>query len=228
VLEIATKGPGYAIDEPIGALGVELRQPPAAQLPGGRDEAAIASETWPEPVEAISAEMRLSGLHHVTGMTDDLDRASEFYEAALGLKMVKRSVNQDAPDVLHYFWANYDGTRVLPGSSLTMFGWPQRAPRAQFGAGQTHHIAFRAPDRATQAAWRDHLLSIGLEVSPVMDRTYFESIYFRAPDGLLFEIATDGPGFSVDEPVAELGGELRLPTWLEARRDEIEGALGAL
>ena len=226
VLEIATRGPGYASDEPIDALGATQTQPSAMQLPGGRDEAPIAAETWPEPVAAITPEMQLAGLHHVTGMTDDLDRASEFYEAALGLKMVKRSVNQDSPDVLHYFWANYDGTRVLPGSSLTMFGWPPRAPRAQYGAGQTHHIAFRAPDREAQAAWREHLLSIGLQVSPVMDRTYFESIYFRAPDGMLFEIATDTPGFSVDE--AELGSALKLPEWLEAQRSEIEGALHEL
>jgi len=226
VLEIATRGPGYAIDEPIGTLGSTQTQPGSTQLPGGRDEAAIAAETWPEPVNAITPEMQLAGLHHVTGMTDDLDRASEFYEAALGLRMVKRSVNQDSPDVLHYFWANYDGTRVLSGSSLTMFGWPPRAPRAQYGAGQTHHIAFRAPDRESQTAWREHLLSIGLSVSPVMDRTYFESIYFRAPDGMLFEIATDGPGFSVDE--AEPGSALKLPEWLETRRTEIESALQKL
>lgn len=228
VLEIATRGPGYDIDEPIDALGVALRQPAAVQLPGGRNEAAIAAETWPEPVNAISAEMRLTGLHHVTGMTDDLDQASEFYESALGLRMVKRSVNQDSPDVLHYFWANYDGTRVLPGSSLTMFGWPPHAPRAQYGAGQTHHIAFRASDRETQAAWREHLLSQGINVSPVMDRTYFESIYFRSPDGLLFEIATDPPGFAIDEPMAELGNSLRLPPWLETRRPEIEAELQPL
>lgn len=228
VLEIATSGPGYAIDEPISALGAEARTPPSSQLPSGRDEARIAEETWPEPVERITEAMRLSGLHHVTGMTNDLVRAGEFYEAALGLKIIKRSVNQDDPSTLHYFWGNYDGTRVLPASSLTMFGWPDRAPRARDGAGQTHHIAFRAPDADTQSAWRDHLLSQGINVSPVMDRTYFQSIYFRAPDGLLMEIATDGPGFAVDEPVATLGANLRLPPWLETQRDEIAAALGPL
>jgi glyoxalase family protein len=228
VLEIATRGPGYDHDEPIGALGRDLIQPSISQLPSGRDEAAIAAENWPEPVREIESDMRLAGLHHVTGMTDDLDRAGEFYDAALGLKLVKRSVNQDAPDILHYFWANYDGTRVLPGSSLTLFGWPPNAAASQPGVGQTHHIAFRVPDRATQLEWREHLLTMGVDVSPVMDRTYFESIYFRAPDGLLLELATDGPGFGVDEAVAALGSGLQLPSWLEPTRREITASLQPL
>jgi glyoxalase family protein len=225
VLEIATRGPGYAHDEPINALGTALVQPAGSQLPGGRDESAIAAEQWPHEVPAITADMRLFGLHHVTGMTDDLERAGEFYHAALGLRMVKRSVNQDDPGTLHYFWANYDGTRVLGASSLTMFGWTPASPRARGGAGQTHHIAFRAPDAATQAEWREHLLSLGIGVSPIMDRTYFQSIYFTAPDGLLMEIATDGPGFAADEQPAHLGTALKLPESLERHRATIESRL---
>jgi glyoxalase family protein len=88
---------------------------------------------------------------------------------------------------------------VLPGSSWTLFGWSPQAPQARSGIGQTHHVAFRAKDVDEQRAWREHLQSIGVEVSPVMDRTYFQSIYFQAPDGQLLEIATDGPGFSVND-----------------------------
>lgn len=198
VLEIATAGPGYAIDEPIEALGGKATTPPVGQLPGGRDEHAIATATWPEPVGAITDAMRLTGIHHVTGMTDDVVRAGEFYEMALGLRLVKQSVNQDDPDTPHWFWANYDGMTVRPASSLTMFGWPHRALRAGQGVGQTHHIAFRVPDADTQQAWREHLMSHGVAVSEVMDRTYFASVYFHAPDGLLLELATDGPGFAVD------------------------------
>ena len=76
--------------------------------------------------------------------------------------------------------------------------------------------------------WRDHLKQLGVPVSPVQDRMYFKSIYFQAPDGLLLEIATDGPGFSVDEGVSDLGKTLQLPPWLEDRRGEIEGALEPL
>jgi glyoxalase family protein len=96
------------------------------------------------------------------------------------------------------------------------------------GVGQTHHIAFRAGSADEQRAWRDHLQSLDIDVTPVLDRTYFTSIYFRAPDGLLLEIATDGPGFTVDEPAGSLGRELRLPSWLEPRREEILASLTPL
>jgi glyoxalase family protein len=197
VLEIATAGPGYAIDEPIDALGRDVMGQQAHQLPGTRDEAAIAATTHPEPVPVITPAMALTGLHHITGMTDDIARTSDFYEAALGLRLIKKTINQDDPDTPHWFWANYDGTRVLPGSSWTLFGWSPRHPRARGGIGQTHHVAFRAKDADEQRAWREHLLGLGLDVSPVMDRRYFTSIYFQAPDGQLLEIATDGPGFAV-------------------------------
>ncbi len=225
ILEIATRGPGYAIDEPAGALGRELVVPPSERLPGGRDEAAIASATHPEPVPVVTADMRLEGIHHITGITDDLARADAFYQEALGLRVVKKTYNQDDAKTLHWFWADYDGEKVGPHSALTLFAWPDSDYDARPGAGQTHHIAFRAKDGEEQEAWRDHLLHLGVDVSPVMERDYFRSIYFRAPDGLLLEIATDGPGFAVDEPAASLGAALKLPPWLEARRGEIEGAL---
>jgi glyoxalase family protein len=228
VLEIATAGPGYAIDEPIEALGQRPTTPPVSQLPSGRDEASIHAMTWPEPVPAVTEAMRLDHLHHVTGMTDDVVRANEFYDMALGLKLVKQSVNQDDPGTLHWFWANYDGQSVRPASALTFFGWPPRAMRARAGAGQTHHIAFRVADAETQLAWRDHLLSQGVHVSDVMERTYFQSIYFRAPDGLLLELATDGPGFTADEPLATLGESLQLPPWLEPSRDRLTPQLQPL
>jgi len=130
-----------------------------------------------------------------------------------------------APVELHYFWADYDGATVGPHSALTLFGWPGSRYLARPGAGQTHHIAFRARDDDEQEAWREHLLSMGVEVSPVMERSYFRSIYFRSPDGLLLEIATDGPGFAVDEPAEALGSTLKLPPWLETRREDIEKSL---
>lgn len=195
VLEIATAGPGYAIDEPIDALGRGVMSQKPSQLPGTRNEAEIARTTHPEPVPSITADMQLTGLHHITGMTDDIERASDFYEQALALKLVKKTINQDDPDTPHWFWANYDGARVLPASAWTLFGWSPRHPKARGGIGQTHRVAFRAADGAEQLAWREHLLTMGLEVSPVMDRSYFQSIYFSAPDGQLLEIATDGPGF---------------------------------
>jgi glyoxalase family protein len=228
ILEIATEGPGFATDEPIDALGRRVIAPDAGRLKGGRDEAAIRATTHPEPVPAIDAAMRLRGIHHVTGMTDDIAAADDFYHRALGMRLIKKSVNQDDPDTPHWFWANYDGTRVLPASDMTLFGWPETAPHAREGAGQTHHVAFRANDEDHLAAWREHLLDQGLDVTDIRDRSYFKSIYFRSPDGLLHEIATDPPGFAIDEDATRLGEALRLPSWLEPRRTEIAGSLRPL
>ncbi|MBI2796298.1 MAG: VOC family protein [Gemmatimonadetes bacterium] len=228
VLEIATAGPGYAIDEPATRLGEKLTAPPASQLPDGRDMAAIRALTHPEPVPVITPDMALQGIHHVTGMTDDIGQLHEFLDRTLGLRRIKRSVNQDDPATPHHFWANYDGSTVAPHSSFTFFGWPPNGRLARPGAGQTHHVAFRASSAEQQLAWREHLLSQGVDVSPVMDRTYFSSIYFQAPDGLLLEIATDGPGFALDEANGELGRVLKLPAWLEASRPDIERRLAPL
>ena len=101
-------------------------------------------------------------------------------------------------------------------------------PEGQFGvnsAGTVHHIAFRCANEKEQSRWRKELVDLGLHVTPVIDRFYFHSIYFREPGGILFEIATEGPGFTVDEPVKQLGESLKLPPQYEQHRAEIEHAL---
>ncbi len=95
------------------------------------------------------------------------------------------------------------------------------------GAGSVHHIAFRAKDDAAQREWREEIAK-HLDVTPVLDRTYFHSIYFREPGGVLFELATDPPGFAFDEPIEALGEELRIPEWLESKRDLIEKRLAPI
>jgi glyoxalase family protein len=99
------------------------------------------------------------------------------------------------------------------------------APAGRMGAGAVHHVAWRVPDDARQIELRTLLLERGLSVSDVRDRQYFHSIYFHEPGGALFEAATDGPGFAVDEDPAALGRVLKLPPWLEARRAAIEAGL---
>jgi glyoxalase family protein len=101
-------------------------------------------------------------------------------------------------------------------------------PDGQFGkiaAGTVHHIAFRAANEKEQLLWRKQLIDLGLHVTPVIDRQYFHSIYFREPNGILFEIATDGPGFAIDEPVEQLGGSFKLPKQFEPERKSIEQVL---
>ena len=95
----------------------------------------------------------------------------------------------------------------------------------QIAAGTVHHIAFRAPDDDEQLKVREQLVARGLNVTPVIDRQYFHSIYFREPNGILFEIATDGPGFLIDEPPDALGETLKLPPIYESKRNEIERVL---
>ncbi|MBO0745267.1 MAG: VOC family protein, partial [Candidatus Dormibacteraeota bacterium] len=92
-------------------------------------------------------------------------------------------------------------------------------------SGTVHHVAWRTPDDATQAEWLERLRELDVPVTPVRDRQYFHSIYFREPGGVLFEIATDQPGFATDETPAELGTALKLPAWLETGRAQIEGAV---
>ena len=102
------------------------------------------------------------------------------------------------------------------------------APQGNGAAGTVHHIAWRTPDDAEQLEWRSELARHGLNVTPVRDRQYFHSIYFREPGGVLFEIATDPPGFAIDESVAALGTGLMLPPWLETHRAELAQILPPL
>lgn len=98
-------------------------------------------------------------------------------------------------------------------------------PRGIGGAGTVHHIAFRTEKESDQKVWQAELQKEELRVTPVMDRQYFKSVYFHEHGGILFEIATDEPGFSFDEDVEKLGKQLKLPHWLEDRRDDIEAKL---
>jgi glyoxalase family protein len=295
--------------------------------------------------------MRSAGIHHITAIAGDPQRNLDFYTEALGLRLVKRTVNFDDPGSYHFYFGDNIGT---PGTIMTFFPWPgarrgargsgqvttvsfavprnsmafwkerlrathviaeeiegrfgsnalrfldpdglqlelvasaneesssERAIRGfaaptlevrnpektekllteilgfefvaeennrrrfrgsgsnasaeidlvsseagfgQIAAGTVHHIAFRAPDDDEQLKVREQLVARGLNVTPVIDRQYFHSIYFREPNGILFEIATDGPGFLIDEPADALGETLKLPPIYESKRNEIERVL---
>ncbi len=304
----------------------------------------------------------MTGLHHVTAMAGDAQGNLDFYAGVIGMRLVKRSVNQDDPGTYHLFYADAEGS---PGSDLTFFPWGASAPRGRlgagissevglavpqgslkywagrlthygvavtselrfgestlvfsdpdglkvalietnragtpwegspvpaehqvlglhnarmwqrmmepttrfltrsmgftfqaeengwhryvigagasgqileikhepgaptprFGAGVIHHLAWRVPDDATELAVRQVLEDADRSPTPVIDRFWFKSVYFREPGGTVFEIATDGPGFAVDEPAATLGESLVLPPWLEPQRAQIEAVLPKL
>jgi glyoxalase family protein len=302
----------------------------------------------------------IPGIHHVTCITADVQKCVDFYVSVLGLRFIKKSINQDLPDTYHIYFGDYLGT---PGTAMTFFGWPtwpkqkagsgqvttvsfavpERAldfwgnrleklgvdhhrvsrfdtdslvlhdadgielelvgkaddshwrpwrespvdaehairgfhsvtmtlaetaatldlltstmgfrqvekdgnrtrletgaggphatldvvespegPGGEESVGTVHHVAWRTPNGATQVAWRDLLLRAGRNVTPVIDRWYFKSIYYREPGGVLFEIATDGPGFTVDESPEKLGTTLSLPPWFQVRRDQLDDIL---
>jgi len=306
--------------------------------------------------------MQLNGIHHVTAVSAQIGRNADFYTRVLGLRLVKKSVNQDDTSAYHLFYADKTGA---PGTDMTFFDWAhigrerrgsdsfaatafrvqdraalewwqarldgegvERGEIEQFagravlrfddpegqrlmlvddggaawegeywenggvpeayalrgfyasliatprpdqmeqiltvllryrkveehpdatvyatgeggpgrelwvveehsapaypGAGGVHHVAFRVADAEEQAAWRAHLTSFRVPVSEFIDRFWFKSIYFRVTRGLLFEIATDGPGFAVDEHPDALGERLVLPPFLESRRAQIEAGL---
>ena len=298
--------------------------------------------------------MKLNGIHHITAITGDAQANVDFYVGVLGLRLVKKSVNQDSPSVYHLFFADEAGSA---GSDLTFFeypgaplgragagmvhrvvwrvgsldalsfwaerlgavgreparngdrlrfsdpegldhelvidgsgdaqlsaehseipaahalagfdavraysatpersraaleetlgfeshkeaGWEVRGGsrggfysydepppgRRQEGAGTIHHVAWSS-EQAEQEAWQRRIAEARLAPTPVIDRHYFESVYFREPSGVLFEIATSGPGFTVDETLETLGEELSLPPFLESRRGEIEAGLTPL
>jgi glyoxalase family protein len=229
VLEIATAGPGYTVDEPLHELGMRLQEPDPKLLRGNRDEPAIAARTWPEPVGRITPDMRLDGIHHVSGITDDIELALDWYPATLGLHVVKRTVNRDDGRTRHYFWAALaDDGGVAPHSSFTLFGWPGSTYRARPGVGQMRRVAFRAGDGGQLRAWRDHLLRLNVDVGPVRDRVFYESVRFTAPDGMPLEIATDGPAFTADGPDEEMSQAIDPGEWREPGRPETEPSLSPL
>lgn len=227
ILELATLGPGFTVDETVEELGSKFITPVQDRVKGGRDDEKIKADIWPEPVHEIDADMKLQyGMHHITAMSADIEATDHFFGNILGMQKVKMTKNFDHNIATHYYWGRDNGA---PGTLITYFGYkPDGYRRAQMGAGQTHHFALAVKDEHDQQEWRRRILGEGIRVSPVMDRIYFKSIYTNDPDGHIVELATEGPGFAVDETLAEMGKTLRLPPWLEKHRSQIEHHLTPL
>ena len=115
--------------------------------------------------------------------------------------------------------------RFRAGASVADLLCAPDSPPGRMGIGVVHHVAWRAADEAEEERWRAALAEVGQNPTPALDRRYFRSVYFREPGGVLFELATDGPGFTIDEAPAALGSELKLPEWLEPRRTRIQARL---
>jgi glyoxalase family protein len=191
VIEIATRGAGWARDEAPDRIGTEHRAPPPEMLKGNRDQGRIRAETWPQPVFEITPEMRFRTLHHVTAIATDIDRVHDFLHGVLGLRRVKRTSNFDMPDSFHWYWSAGHGE---PGTVVTYFERPGQAG-VTHGPGQIDHYALAVPDDAALVEWRLRLLAARLPASPIEDRGYFKSLFTRDPDGQTIELAARGSGF---------------------------------
>jgi glyoxalase family protein len=166
----------------------------------------------------------IRGLHGVKLMVQILDPLAEILTKVLDFRQV-REYNIDG--VPGHQIVVYESGQGGPGTEVHVEAGPHLPPGRQ-GKGGVHHVAFRTPDALEQEAWRRRIAESGLGVTPVIDRFYFKSIYFRVPGGILFEIATDGPGFDADEDISHLGERLALPPFLEPQRKQIESQLKPL
>jgi len=210
---------GVAHDAPrklFGETVIAFRDPDGMRLalvavPGSEAEPAVDRADIP-------AEVAIRGFHGVTLLLDKTDATAAILADVFGFAEIGRE----------------DGTVRMRAAGTAQGGVVDlRAAGgflpARMGAGSVHHIAFRAANDAEQARMVTVLAErFGLATTEQRDRTYFRSVYFREPGGVLFEIATDAPGFAIDEPAADLGGALKLPAQYEARRAEIEAVLPAL
>src|SRR5262249_16777826 len=160
-------------------------------------------------------EHSLRGFHSVSAALEGYERTARLLTDAFGYRLIDNLGNR-------FRFVSADETAV--GRIVDLLCTPDTG-MGRVAAGSVHHIAFRAKDEAEELQWREKLVDLGCNVTPVIDRTYFHSIYFREPGGVLFEIATEPPGFSLDEKLEELGSHLRLPSWYESSRSQIEKIL---
>jgi glyoxalase family protein len=170
-------------------------------------------EPWPG--SPVPPEHALHGFHSVSAALEGYEKTARLLTDSFGYRLIQQSGNR-------FRFASVDdsaGGRIVDLLCLPDTGMGRVA------AGSVHHIAFRAKDEAEQLQWCEHLVDLGYNVTPVIDRTYFHSIYFREPGGVLFEIATEPPGFTLDEKLEELGTHLLLPPWMESARSQIEKIL---
>lgn len=189
--------------------------------PDGMRIELVESDSLPEirfwEEGPIPREYALRGFHSVTLWLDEVEPTAELLTAQMGYQAAGQEGTR----------YRYVGEPDTIGSIVDIVHRPGKM-QAGFGTGSIHHIAFRVPDDSSQLEYQSSLGEAGFRVTPVMDRSYFHSVYFRENGGVLFEIATNAPGFLIDEPENALGELLKLPEWLEQNRAEIEQNIAPL
>jgi glyoxalase family protein len=215
-------------DAKIGNTGVKLRDGRAKILfedPEGQRLAFVddggVGEAKPWDRSPVPAEHQIRGLGPITLSVPELRATEAVLTTVMNMSKVREyGTDNGAGPRVHVYQMGEGG----PAAELHVMVEPGQ-PQARSGSGGAHHVAFRTPDEKTYAEWAERLRSLRIPNSGKVDRFYFQSLYFREPNGVLFEIATDGPGFATDEPIESLGEHLSLPPFLEARRAQIEAGL---
>ena len=176
---------------------------------------ADTREPW--TTKEVSAENATHGLHHITITSNKMDATAKVLTDVFGYKLLEQEVNR-------YRFV----TDAVENAAIVDIVEIPAEIAGHVAGGSVHHVAFRVENEEVLMQYRDKIVNMGLNITEKIDRNYFYSLYFREPGGVLFEIATDNPGFSVDEPVEELGSNLKLPSQYEAHRNEIEQSLPKL
>jgi glyoxalase family protein len=194
---------------------ISFSDPDGLQLELVAHSYAFRHSPWREG--PVPPEHGIRGFHGLALCEGQHDGTAALLTGSLGFRLVAGHGNR----------SRYEVGAGGPGALVDVVALPSAEP-GLVAVGTIHHVAWRVSDAEEQKGWREEILRAGLSVTPVIDRKYFSSIYFREPGGVLFEIATDPPGFTVDESVKHLGSRLMLPSWLEHRRELIERALPPL
>lgn len=211
------------VHERDGRLTLDFEDPEGQRLAliddGGAGDQPVLWGKSPVP-----AEFQIRGLGPIMLSVTKLKRSEAVYSRVMNLRAVREYPHpENSAPTVHVYEMGSGG----PSAELHVAEQPD-LPSARLGAGGVHHVAFRTPNPEEYHAWHDRLNSMGIPNSGEIDRFYFQSLYFREPNGILFEIATDGPGFSVDEDPRKLGEDVALPPFLEPNRKEIVANLEPL
>jgi glyoxalase family protein len=184
------------------------------------DDGGAGDAPKPWGKSPVPAEFQIRGLGPITLSVADLGPTNAILVHAMKFREVRQYTLPETTDTVHVYEMGEGG----PAAELHVAVQPH-LPRAQSGAGAVHHVAFRTPNDEEYHGWTQALKGLGVRTSGEIDRFYFRSLYFREPNGILFEIATDGPGFHVDEDMATMGEKVALPPFLESQRAAIEANL---
>lgn len=201
---------------------IQFTDPEGQELALVDDGGAPGGKPWEH--SPVPVEMGIKGLFGVNLMVSDLLPTAKTLSELMGFQPVREYKTAGEPARTIVVFATAGGG---PGTEVHVEAGPHLIP-GRLGRGGVHHVAFRTTNDEEQQVWRERIATAGLRVTPIIDRYYFKSIYFREPGGILFEIATDGPGFATDEPVERLGERLALPPFLEPHRAQIESNLHPL